>query len=164
MQKFVKRTFSLLSLFLCCVMLSTLVPMTDWAADPATVNKIYATYDNGEPTDFVVAENQPEGKEQFGLFIDGGEYTMQNTDNDMFIIANNAHVITDNYTVGEFRLSGNSSINMGSYTISSAYDSESGTGFQAFDTTNWNQDAESILAFYDSETYTGNDKEGVERV
>ena len=129
-------------------------------AQDATVYKIYATMPaqdtTGEPSEFEIADTPPNGKELFALFIDGGDYTMTEEDNEIVIWANNANITAGLYLPCEFRLSGNSTINFGSYTVSSKSED-----FPAFDkSTPENLTVANLNAFYHSETYMGNGQQG----
>lgn len=57
----------------------------------ATVYKIFAIMpDNGDASNFEIADEQPEGKNLFGLLINGGTYTLSDEQEWLHIYANNA--------------------------------------------------------------------------
>ncbi len=80
----------------------------------ATVYKIFAIMpDNGDASNFEIADEQPEGKNLFGLLINGGTYTLSDEQEWLHIYANNASVNINEKNVADVALSGDSSINMG---------------------------------------------------
>ena len=162
-----KRIRGQIAIILALCMIFTFIPWIDAesvyadGADTAKVYKIYATFsEEGEPSDFVIADTATSGKKLFGLFIVDGSYTMTDSDNGLFIIANNANVTTDGKKVSDFRLSGDSSISMDTYTVSST----SGT-FKPFDKIDENYTGEKpdvvkLFEFYNSVDYIGNEQKG----
>lgn len=79
-----------------------------------TVYKIFAIMpDNGDASNFEIADEQPEGKNLFGLLINGGTYTLSDEQEWLHIYANNASVNINEKNVADVALSGDSSINMG---------------------------------------------------
>ncbi len=90
-------------------------------ADETKVLKIYAKISDEQPTDIELVEGSgsPAGKELIGKFITGGSYTLTGEDEDKIIIADNAEVTAGGINVGEFKLSGNSSLKYRDYTLAS---------------------------------------------
>ncbi len=90
-------------------------------ADETKVLKIYAKISDEQPTEIELVEGSgsPAGKELIGKFITGGSYTLTGEDEDKLIIADNAEVTAGGINVGEFKLSGNSSLKYRDYTLAS---------------------------------------------
>lgn len=131
-----------------------------YAETTATVYKIYATFpaesEQGGPSAFEIANEKPNEKELFGLLIDGGDYALEDGEEELFITVNNANVtVPTGKELCDYRLSGDSTIKMDTYTIKSSKDV-----FTAFDTASGNLDGEKVVSFYTSEIYEGNGKEG----
>lgn len=159
MKKTGKRWINILAVFLAVCMCVTGIPFGELQVkaegDTATVTRIYAEFpqgETGEPSIFEIAESAPEGKELFAKFISDGSYTLKNsaTDNDagIFLMIDNASVVNPNgIEIGDYRLSGNSSLDMGAYTVDSTSDR-----FPAYENA---ITIDNLLSFYDSSVYLG---------
>lgn len=126
-----------------------------------TVYNIWANLqEEGEPSEFEVAEEQPTGKDLYAKYITGGDYTTKESDRGLTIWANNANIDASGVELGGFELSGNSSINFGNYTVSSVSEGEEGK--VCFPACNVNVSVqgsgEELFSFYTSEPYLDDEK------
>ena len=153
---------SILAGFLAICMAVTGIPFGKLrlqAEGEAEVYQIYATFPpegQNDFTDFEVAAEQPYGKGLYAKLIRNGSYTVTAEDSNLPLWIDNGVVTNpDNYEVnfGDIRLSGNSSLDMGSYKISSIVGR-----FPAFNSEPINQgtvSVEALQSFYNSSTYVG---------
>ncbi|MGN0403257.1 MAG: polymer-forming cytoskeletal protein, partial [Acetatifactor sp.] len=152
---------SILAGFLAICMAVTGIPfgkLQVQAEGEAEVYQIYATFPaaEGEITDFEIAETQPDGKELYAKLIRNGSYTVTAEDSNLPLWIDNAAVTNPgNYEVNfwDIRLSGNSSLNMGSYTISSTVDRFPALNLEPI--SQGTVSAEALQSFYNSSTYIG---------
>lgn len=132
-----EKAVGLLALCLVVCMVLTGIPFENLrvkASDTATVTNIYATFpENGDPTDFEVAEEgcQTQGKDLFGRIVRDGTYTVSSYDAEgglPLYLDNATATYPQGVTVNPYSIymSGNSSLITDTCTVSSTSDAFDG--------------------------------------